>query len=276
MEVPFIKKETVKRYSVPLLLILNTFLLMILVLVIFNDEPVTKFPNGVTLSELSNPEKIMAQKIVTMQDYHSSLITTVYWALGTITTIFIILIGISWLTNFKFYENDKAQIQERIESRLEEHSQSIDARLHKHRSEMSNDIHEHEEKINEKFENHHSSVQENSSEISRLRRQMQFERTKTTALEAQLWEVKGVPQNVALTYAEAVQAAIEGEIQPFIERNLEKLEEQVLAMQKDESWLTPSIVRLIRDHLQGAEDYYPVKTSNVWSIIDNITETKEI
>src|SRR5207244_5850659 len=47
------------------------------------------------------------------------LLTTVYWCLGTLVTVFLVLIGYNWFVNFRVHERDFRELKNDISTRLD-------------------------------------------------------------------------------------------------------------------------------------------------------------
>lgn len=98
-------------------------------------------------------------ELKTMREYHTSLLDTVYWSLGTIVALALLLIGSSWYANLRIYENDKARIQEEVDKKLSQASAS-----------MSRELQRLSESLNDMVDRDVCSLGERlSSEINRLR-----------------------------------------------------------------------------------------------------------
>lgn len=59
--------------------------------------------------------KILESQLQVMKDYQSSLLDTVYWALGGVFLIVGLLLGFGWFSNFRIYERDKETLKADLE-----------------------------------------------------------------------------------------------------------------------------------------------------------------
>ena len=71
--------------------------------------------------------EILKAELSAIRSYHNSLLDTVYWALGTIVGLAVLLVSSSWYTNFKLNESDKARLQEEVDKKIAE-AQSLAGR----------------------------------------------------------------------------------------------------------------------------------------------------
>ena len=73
-------------------------------------------------------ELLKAQLEVT-RNYHSSLLDTVYWALGTVVVMVTLLVGFGWFANFRVYERDKDVLRRELEAENEQNKKKLEAFL---------------------------------------------------------------------------------------------------------------------------------------------------
>ncbi len=55
---------------------------------------------------------VMEARLEAEKDYRKDLLHTVYWALGGVGGLAVVLLGYGWFANFKVYERDKQALQE--------------------------------------------------------------------------------------------------------------------------------------------------------------------
>lgn len=53
-----------------------------------------------------------------LKEFQDSLLSTVHWSLTVVVTMLLVLAGINWFANFKFYERDKTQLKDDLEGVL--------------------------------------------------------------------------------------------------------------------------------------------------------------
>lgn len=62
---------------------------------------------------------MLEAQLTSMREYHSSLLDTVYWALGGVFVVTGLLLGFGWFANFKVYERDKDALRSELEAKVE-------------------------------------------------------------------------------------------------------------------------------------------------------------
>ena len=62
--------------------------------------------------------KLLEAQLAVFKDHQSSLLATVYWALGGVFVLVGLLSGFTWLANFKIYERDRDAIRSELDVKL--------------------------------------------------------------------------------------------------------------------------------------------------------------
>lgn len=77
------------------------------------SEPVAKpiSTDSAETQTLKLQVKVLEAQLQTMKDFQSSVLDTVYWALGGVFVALGVLGGFGWMANFKIYERDKASLR---------------------------------------------------------------------------------------------------------------------------------------------------------------------
>ena len=82
------------------------------------SQQIAPSPNVISSQTPSN--ELQQGELKAIREYHGSLLDTVYWALGIVLGLVLVIIGSSWYTNFRLYEADKARILEEVERKIAE------------------------------------------------------------------------------------------------------------------------------------------------------------
>lgn len=67
---------------------------------------------------VSEAESTLHAQIETMERFIDRILVTVYWALGSIITVAVLLIGFGWFVNFRIYERDKENLLDKVTSEV--------------------------------------------------------------------------------------------------------------------------------------------------------------
>lgn len=95
-----------------------------------------------TLSPQAEIQVLEAQ-LQLMESYQDRFLSTVYWALGTVATLALVLVGFGWLVNFRLYEREKAALSQELENSLREKSATLEVKLNEQLLGALNDIPKH-------------------------------------------------------------------------------------------------------------------------------------
>lgn len=80
-------------------------------------------------SGITDNTAVLQAQLDVMRDYTKHLLSTVYWSLGVIVTIVVLLIGFGWFANFKVYERDKIALQQQLHGHLQEEISTLNRTL---------------------------------------------------------------------------------------------------------------------------------------------------
>lgn len=140
-----------------------------------------------------------------IQLFDQRLLSTVYWSLGAIVTLAVLVAGFSWFSNFRLYERDKDALRLEIQRTIVHIQSDIEHNM----TSKSN-------KLGENLKVFLSS--EISGEVSVLRTKLDRISTKYQTLnisaqvqEAKIWELKGVHNNALSCFRSALDIAIDGD-----------------------------------------------------------------
>ncbi len=94
---------------------------------------------------------LLQSELNTVRDFQDTLLTTVFWSLGTIATIAVLLVGFGWYSNFRVYERDKASLSQELRSHLDNElaalSTKIEQSLNESRDSANKLAHEQREEL---------------------------------------------------------------------------------------------------------------------------------
>ncbi len=76
----------------------------------------TKTPDAVEEVKL----KALKDEVQTFKDFTQNILSTVYFALGTVVVIVVAMLGFSWYQNFKVYERDKEAMRQALANMISE------------------------------------------------------------------------------------------------------------------------------------------------------------
>jgi hypothetical protein len=178
-----------------------------------NAQTPNSSPTPTPFAQGSNNEKqvaVLEAQLEIMRNYDERLISTVYWALGGMITVVIVIVGVGWYTNFRIYERDKSAIRQELLSLLREDIRStIEASSAKTRAELESAV--------------TSRAAESENKIAKLQKELNHARYKLLQIEADKHESESVYRNVLRTYVEMIRVAQELEYDFYVSRCVENV-----------------------------------------------------
>jgi hypothetical protein len=174
--------------------------------------------------------------------YQSSLLDTVYWALGGIVGLAILLSGYSWWSNNQLYEKDKKRLQDefdaklgavssRYEQRLIEVRQATELAAHLAVSSEVSAIRSETTALRTKIYEQTNLLQETrvqlAEAIKSVERDLADGEAQLRFVEEYVWSARGNFYNVVLTQSQGIRAALEAQNESYVERVLRRMKETV-------------------------------------------------
>lgn len=243
--------------------------------------------------QLESELKVLKMQVATMKEYHSSLLDTVYWALGTVATVAALLVGFGWFANFKFHESEKQRLKEELEGRLEralalvdtrlssnevEVIKSIDSRLDNHLSGIARDIDIARAEAARLHQDNAEAIKQQKAEVAALQQARTMNEKRDSELEASLraveehiWELKGIPENRLVTQFQGLQSALDADHRYYITATLERMQKTINeSMLPAKKTLPKSVLDRIKAAVAKAAKIEPVAAANVSQLLEQV------
>ncbi|MGL6303883.1 hypothetical protein ACSZMJ_18845 [Aeromonas caviae] len=254
--------------------------------------------NYETIYKLKAFEELKIENKI-IKEYHDSLLSTVYWAIGAVLGVSALLFGFGWWSNFKIHEKDKSTLLNEtsrliIESEIkiagivdEKNSKNVDNLLASLKS-----TNERIDKIYNSIEDYSSELNEIKSGISKIKIELSLQ-NKTIkyneysqelnlrSVEERLWDLKKVYNNVLLAQLESLEASIKMnhilgstehnfDLTPILERIKTTIEDNILGKPCYISDFTTSRTVEILKSIGGE---YSIKVNDILSLVERINVT---
>lgn len=192
---------------------------------------------------------MLEKQIATMKEYHSSLLDTVYWALGTVATVAVLLAGFGWFANFKFHESEKQRLKDELDGRLKETLatidtrlssievqviQSVDSRLDNHLTRVTRDVDIARAEASGMHDRNATAIEQLKSQLASLEKAKDRSEKEDSEIEAALrrveeyvWDLKGIPANKLITQGQGLRAAIKADNRYYITSTLDGMQKTI-------------------------------------------------
>lgn len=92
------------------------------------------------VSDANTQVLLLKQQVEATKAYQESLLATVYWALGGVFGIALLLVGFGWFANFKVYERDKRALKSELLGSINESILAAHTKLEEHVKELSQQV----------------------------------------------------------------------------------------------------------------------------------------
>jgi hypothetical protein len=123
------------RYLAITLLLASSFLQPILVAGEQKQEP----PTIVTSSDDAT---VLRAQLQIMRDADQRLLSTVYWALGTLISVTIVVAVLGWYMNFHVYERDRESVKQELSAMLTSKQAELEKGVRQSLSKLDSDLRE--------------------------------------------------------------------------------------------------------------------------------------
>ena len=184
---------------------------------------------------LEQENKHLREQNAVIESYHESVLETSYFALGSVLTMTVILLGYSWWFNTRAYESDKRALREELQTKISAAESRVALREQEQRSAA-------EAAINARIDaaTAAQSANYNSllSDVAKMRassdqavalineRHSLFAR-EFRIVEDMVWDLRGVPSNSVLSLAQAVRLCAADEDDKMFDIIAGRLEKRV-------------------------------------------------
>lgn len=257
------------------------------------DTKVTYSVAGKNISQLELELELLRNQNELIKEYHSSLLSTVYWSLSALMTIAVLLIGFGWWSNSRMHEKDKERLKDEVKILISEMESKVDISLANNRTEYLMLLDNRLDNLSERFSNENSTIKADFSEkitelkkisdefnsfISRTDKTlMQYSKDLSISeadlriVEEMVWDIKKVPRNVILTQTQGINAAVKADNSSLVSIVLNRMKESLekLALEKNYT-ITEYLESSIKHALEMANTYHPIDSAKVYEILKSV------
>jgi CRISPR/Cas system CSM-associated protein Csm2 small subunit len=260
-------------------------------------QPMAQSPR--VISQQISGNELLKGELKAIREYHGSLLDTVYWTLGIVFGLVLVIIGSSWYTNFRLYEADKARLLEEVERKIAEANSrsardlqglssnlsdkadrgllALDNRLSTDIERLRSDIKDSDIRINSDIKELEEAFEIFLKFPKLIRGQLNRISLDTQLNTERIWELKGSPVKVLLSQFLAFDAAIRAgdneSIKAVLERMKDNLSQSVLPSDKK---ISPDLLDILRKSLAQAKENGPLGDDSVILDLSLLAEILEL
>lgn len=208
----------------------------------------------------SPEETLLRSQLDTISEYSDKMVNTVYWSLGIVFSVALLIAGFSWYTNFKMYQKDIKDLKESLNNEINQKKTEIDLAIEKDRQKTNDFI---LDAINDVFE---KKITNFDSKIKNLNSYININKQNITEHDARLWDLKDVDENAIRYYFDALELSIEnGELRAT------HLLDKILAMVTNMDSVSTYDVGNFEQILRQLSDKHSVLVKKIHEQIDKKT-----
>ena len=255
---------------------------------------VTASPSSAAGTWKNQPEVIALQEQNNViKQYHASLLDTVYWALGVVATVSVLLVGAGWLVNFKLYEVDKQRMREEFGAQTATIRAAVEAQIAAARAEALQTVQASVGGFADRVSNEQIALRtELQGAINKLDERVvaiddqllksvqvfklinkRLHGVEATAREVEehIWDLRGIPVNVLITEGQGLRAAVKAEDEAMVKAVLERMKETLSTklIAKNHS-LKSSVANHLRSTIETAASLSAVTMNEVLALLDTV------
>jgi hypothetical protein len=232
-----------------------------------------------------------------MKEYHSSLLDTVYWALGVVVTVALLVGGFSWYSTFRVYEADKRDLRRDMEANDKQVLAEVEARLSASSAHTLKQVEERLSALAERmtreadiareaWASERKGVSEAIAKLenavgilkqtdAKLLRGLHYSETKLRRVEENMWESEGLFGNVLLTQSQGLSAALKGEYKNTVRSILERMSSTAKKMASENEDMSKGMIESVASDVKKAASLEPVLANAALEAIGKIPLSRE-
>ncbi|MCZ2120631.1 MAG: hypothetical protein LC108_00025 [Anaerolineales bacterium] len=215
-------------------------------------------PTATATALPDNEVVVLRAQLEIMQQYNQQILATVYWALGIIAGLAVLLVGFGWFVNFRVYERDKSTMQDDlryfIRSELETSSKAFEKRIDEKIEKSVKDYQENLKASLVKMQARVSSIEEAlaESEYKRLSEETKKETYKDSAFRQ---------------YVRMIELA--HKLPPYLDFYFSEPLENIITLLKDGLAPAPEDVKDLNKELNNVPEGYAMDVESIRQLIKN-------
>lgn len=230
---------------------------------------------------------LLKEQVKQAKDYKESLLSTVYFSLGVVIAIAVLLAGFSWFSNFKLFEKDKKTLFDEFERRAAQYRLELENIFSLRQRDFESNIFLRQDEsiaslktdtrkeiaesvaVTEKLDQRLNKLEVGDSYI---KKHIAATTAEMRQIEEHIWDIKKIPTNILITQSQALRAAIEAEDTYHIENVLIRMRDTIndKILGDDARSLPAEIISSIDRGLQRAANFNSVLASEVRELLSKI------
>ena len=227
-----------------------------------------------------------------IKSYQESILNTVYWALGGVFALAILLAGFGWWSNFKLNEIDKDRLRSEMRLELEKLSSETGLVLEQSAADVLRSVRERNdahtasldkmtERMTENLSSFRGEIDEKTKETSQSLLALvegmglatkRIHRTEATLrqVEELIWDIKGIQMNVLLTQCQGVYSSISAGDVDLLKNILARMLATAQTLIDAGTIINSDLMVTIKKCVSSAAEMAPIEAASVSDALANV------
>lgn len=211
-------------------------------------------------------ETVLRAQLELMQRYDEKLLLTVYWALGGVVAITVLLVGFGWFANFRIYDKDKRLLEHVLQAAQQEALNKIRQDFLDEFKELKNQLNlivssgikPLKDELNDKFQD--------------LRQNILNLEYKLRETEAEQWMKQGVAVNAVRAYCDLIDLALSMQTEWRVSEALDKMHFALKNISEGKANVEPDAeeIRQITETLNRVSKEHSVNVTGIRKLLETI------
>jgi hypothetical protein len=229
-----------------------------------------------------------------IRGFQDSVLGTVFWALGGVFALAILLAGFGWWSNFKLYEADKRKLKEEFEARLADFQTESSTKYASIKSDIERSVDAKNEAFISRLLGEVSSLRDSiapaqaqllqsvvelkdgmgelKEEAETLGKKIAETNADMRQAEELIWEGRGIHGNVLLTQTQGLGAALLAKSDYHVKSVLSRMKDTLTKDANREIALTAAVKETVDKTLASASDFDPIAVAELRSLIKRVPD----
>jgi len=183
-----------------------------------------------TITEQDSELLLIKEQNRLIKEFQSSQQATVYWALGGILSFVVILTGLSILTNFKLYDQDKERLRFEFEGKISAYRAEFNLQVEEYKRESDKSSEQKNQILQDRFltqlsearksiedvrselisdlKSTNDNIKDFDKNLSETKNDLSEIESILRDVEVLVWDLRNIPGNMLITHSQGLTAAV--------------------------------------------------------------------
>lgn len=215
-----------------------------------------------------------------VESYHESILDTVYFSVGSVFTLTILLLGYSWWFNTRTYEKEKVALKDEIKLLIKSTSDEIKVEQQTKRTEQDNQFATRIDAITNSSATNYAQIRTDMADQNRtISSQLAMNKLQTDWLlrefrmvEEMVWGLRGVKSNSLFSIAQALSLSAGDEEDTLFDQIFERFEERANEMINSKDAISDGMREQIKKQIEKCMEKRQDKANEALALLDQVAK----